>query len=89
MYRICKTDLVMMQARGKVHEIIHHALQEDTDVEWSVIKRKLMSNYRSTRSVIEASVKISKLSMNSEETVGEYLARAKTLIKLKLKDATA
>ena len=27
--------------------------------------------------------------MNSEETVGEYLARAKTLIKSKLKDATA
>ena len=33
MYRICKTDLVMMRARGKVHEIIHHALQEDADVE--------------------------------------------------------
>ena len=56
MYRICKTDLVMMQARGKVHEIIHHALQEDADIEWSVIKRKLTSNYRSTRSGIEASV---------------------------------
>ena len=27
--------------------------------------------------------------MNSEETVGEYLARAKTLVKSKLKDATA
>ena len=41
MYRIRKTDLVMMQARGKVHEIIHHVLQEDADVEWSAIKRKL------------------------------------------------
>ena len=89
MYRICKTDLVMMQARGKVHKIIHHMLQEDTDVEWSVFKRKLTSNYGSTRSGIEASVKISKLSMNSEETVGKYLARAKTLVKSKLKDATA
>ena len=88
MYRIRKTDLVMMRARGKVHEIIHHTLQEDADVEWSPIKRKLTSNYRSTRSGIEASVKISKLSMNSEETVGEYLTRAKTLIKSKLKDAT-
>ena len=37
MYRICKTDLVMLQSRGKVHKIIHHALQEDADVEWSVI----------------------------------------------------
>ena len=89
MYRICKTDLVVMRARGKVHKVIHHALQEDADVEWSAIKRKLTSNYRSSRSGIEASVKISKLSMNSEETVGEYLARAKTLVKSKLKDATA
>ena len=89
MYRICKTDLVMLQCRGKVHEIKHHALQEDADIEWSVIKRKLTSNYGSTRSRIEASVKISKLTMNSEETVGEYLTRAKTLVKSKLKDATS
>ena len=89
MYRICKTDLVMLQSRGKVHEIIHHALQEDTNVEWSAIKRKLISNYGSTQSGIEASVKISKISMNSEETVGKYLARAKTLVKSKLKDTTA
>ena len=64
-------------------------LQEDANVEWSAIKKKLTSNYESTRSGIEASVKISKLSMNSEETVGKYLARAKTLVKSKLKDATA
>ena len=48
MYRIYKTDLVMLQSRGKVHEIIHHVLQEDADVEWSAIKRKLTSNYGST-----------------------------------------
>ena len=89
MYRICKTDLVMMRARGKVHKIIHHTLQEDSDVEWSAIKRKLTSNYRSTQSGIEASVKISKLSMNSEETVGKYLTRARTLVKSKLKEVTA
>ena len=52
-----------------------------------MIKRKLTSNYGSARSGIEASVKFSKLTINSEETVGEYLARAKTLVKLKLKDA--
>ena len=89
MYRIHKTDLVVMRARGKVHKIIHHTLQEDADIEWSAIKRKLTSNYGSTQSGIEASVKISKLSMNSEETVGKYLTRAKTLVKSKLKDATA
>ena len=27
--------------------------------------------------------------MNSKETVGEYLARAKTLVKSKIKDATS
>ena len=43
----------------------------------------------STRNGIEESVKISKLNMNSEETVGEYLARAKTLVKSKIKDATS
>ena len=90
MYRIHKTDLVLLCSRGKVHEIIHHVLVEkDAEVEWSVIKRKLTSNYGSTRSGIEASVKISKLSMNSEETVGEYLTRAKTLVKSKIKDATS
>ena len=81
MYRICKTDLVLLRSRGEVHEIIHHTIVEDTDVEWLVIKKKLTSNYGSTRSRIEASVKILKLSMNSKETVGEYLTRAKTLVK--------
>ena len=89
MYRICKTDLVLLHSRGKVHEIIHHTIVEDTDMEWSVIKKKLTSNYGSTRSGIEASVKISKLSVNSEETVGKYLTRAKTLVKSKIKDATS
>ena len=55
-------------------------------MEWSDIKRKLMSNYGSTRSGTEASVKISKLSMTSEETVREYLARARTLVKSKIKN---
>ena len=89
MYRIHKTDLVLLHSRGKVHEIIHHPIAEDADIEWSVIKKKLTGNYGSTRSGIEASVKISKLSMNSEETVGEYLTRAKTLVKSKIKDATS
>ena len=89
MYRICKTDLVPLQSRGKVHEIVHHTIAEDADVKWSVIKKKLTSNYGSTRSRIEASAKIMKLSMNSKETLGKYLARAKTLVKSKIKDATS
>ena len=75
----------MLCSRGKAHEIISHAVAEDPDVEWSDIKRKLTSNYGSMQSRIKASVKISKLLMISDETVGEYLARARTLIKLKIK----
>ena len=67
-YRVCKRDLVLLCSRGKAHEIISHAVAEDPDMEWSDIKRKLTSNYGSTRSRIEASVKISKHSMTSEET---------------------
>ena len=77
MYRIHKTDLVLLRSRRKVHEIIYHAIAEDADVEWLVIKKKLTSNYGSTRNGIEAIVKILKLSMNSKETVGKYLTRAK------------
>ena len=65
MYRVCKTDLILLQSRGKAHKIISHAIAEDPDVEWLDIKRKLTSNYGSTRSGIKASVKISKLSMSS------------------------
>ena len=86
MYRVCKADLVLLCSREKAHEIISHMIAEDPDVEWSDIKRKLMSNYGSTQSRIEASVKISKLSMSSDKTVGEYLVRARTLIKSKLKN---
>ena len=85
MYRVCKTDLVLLHSRGKVHEIISHTIAEDADVEWSVIKRKLTSNYGSTRSGIEAIVKISKLSMTSEETVSEYLTRLKNISKIQNK----
>ena len=86
MYRVFKTDLVLLCPRGKAHEIISHAIAEDPDVKWLDIKRKLTSNYRSTRMGIEASVKISKLSMSSDKTVGEYLARARTLVKSKIKN---
>ena len=89
MYRICKTNLVLLHSTGKVHNIIHHAIAENVDMEWLVIKKKLTSNYGSTRSRIEGSVKILKLSMNNEETVGKYLTRAKTLVKSKIKDATS
>ena len=86
MYRVHKVHLMMLPLRGKAHKIISHAVSEDPDVEWLDIKRKLTNNYGATRSSIEAGVKITKLSMSSEETVGKYLAQARTLIKTKLKN---
>ena len=84
MYRVCKIDLLW--SGGKAHKIISHTIAEDLDVEWSDIRRKLTSNYGSTRSGIQASMKISKLSMSSDETVGEYLARARTQVKTEIKN---
>ena len=78
----------MLRTRGKAHEIISHVVAEDSDVKWSTISKKLVSNYRSTRGSIKANIKIAQLQMLEEETVGEYLARSRTLIKTKLKDHT-
>ena len=85
MYSIQRVNLVMLRTRGKAHEIISHAVAEDPDVEWSTISKKLISNYGTIKGNIEASVKITKLQMKEEETLGEYLAQARTLIKTKLK----
>ena len=76
----------MLRSRGKAHEIISHAVAEDPDVEWSKISKKLISNYGTIKGNIEANIKITKLQMNEDETIEEYLARARTLIKTKLKN---
>ena len=33
MYRVHKTDLMLLRSRGKAHEIISHAIAEDPDME--------------------------------------------------------
>ena len=66
MYRLHKVDLVMLQSRGKALEIISHTVAEDPDVKWSDINTKLTNNYGSTRSGIEASVKITKTLLKPE-----------------------
>ena len=71
-----------------MHEIINHTLEDDPDVEWSTIKQKLMSNYGSTKSRIDASLKLRDITMTDDETVGKYLAWARTLIKTKLRTTT-
>ena len=81
MYSVQRVNLIMLQTRGKAHEIISHAVAEDPDVEWSTISKKLISNYGTIKGNIKANVKITKLQMKDEETLGEYLARARTLIK--------
>ena len=75
----------MLRTISKEHEIISHTVAEDPDVEWSTISKKLISNYRATKGNIDANIKITQLEMKEEETVGEYLARYRTLIKTKLK----
>ena len=74
MYNVRRVNLVMLRTRGKAHEIVSHAVAEDPDVEWSTISKKLISNYGTIKGNIKASVKITKLQMNDDETLGEYLA---------------
>ena len=64
----------MLRTRVKAHEIISHAVAEDLDVEWSTISKKLISNYGTIKGNIEANVKITKLQMKDDKTLGEYLA---------------
>ena len=79
MYNVQRVNLMMLRSRGKAHKIISNAVAEDSDIEWSTISKKLISNYGTIKGNIEANVKLTKLQMN-EETLGEYLARARTLI---------
>ena len=74
LYRVCRVDLEMPRFRGKAHKIISHAVAEDLDIEWSMISKKLISNYGFTKSSIEANLKITKLQMLEEKMLGEYLA---------------
>ena len=88
LYRAHKVENVILQTRGKPQEIISHALEDDPDIEWSTIKRKLTSNYGSTKGRIDASLQLRGITMKEDETVGEYLVPARTLIKTKLRVPT-
>ena len=41
LYKICEVEIVMLWTRGKPHEIIGHALEDNPDVNWATIKKKL------------------------------------------------
>ena len=85
LYRILELKIVTLQTRGKPNKIITHAIEDDPKASWPIIKRKLISNYRVTKSRIDTGIQITKMTMKEGETVGEYLARARTLFKAKLK----
>ena len=84
LYNIPKIQIVLLQTRGKPHEIITQVIEDNPEAGWEGVKRKLTSNYGATKSRIDAAIQLKNIAMKENETVGEYLARARTLLKAKL-----
>ena len=83
-YNIPEIQMVLLRTRDKPHKIITHVIEDDPAAGWEGIKRKLTSNYGATKSRIDAGIQLKNLAMKEGETLGEYLARARTLFKAKL-----
>ena len=45
LYGIPKLEIVTLRTRGKPNEIIAHTIEDDSEADWPIIKRKLISNY--------------------------------------------
>ena len=84
-YSIPEIQMVLLRTRGKSHEVITHVIEDDPAAGWEGIKRKLTSNYGATKSRMDAGIQLKNMTMKENETLGEYLARARTLFKAKLK----
>ena len=84
-YNIPEIQIVLLRTRGKPHEIITHVIEDDPAAGWEGIKRKLTSNYSATKSRMDTGIQLKNMAMKENETLGEYLARARTLFKAKLK----
>ena len=84
-YNIPKIQIVLLRTRRKPHEIITHVIEDDPEAGWEGIKRKLTSNYGATKSRMDAGIQLKNMAMKEGETLGKYLARARTLFKAKLK----
>ena len=84
-YNIPEIQMVLLRTRGKPHEIITHVIEDDPATDWEGIKRKLTSNYGATKSRMDTGIQLKNMAMKENETLGEYLARARTLFKAKLK----
>ena len=65
-----------------------HAIEDNPETDWLVIRRKLISNYGATKSRIDTGIQITKMAMKEGKTIGEYLARTRTLFEAKLKFAS-
>ena len=87
-YNIPEIQMVLLRTRGKPHKIITHIIEDDPAAGWEGIKRKLTSNYGATKSRMDAGIQLKNMSMKEGETLGEYLARARTLFKAKQKVGT-
>ena len=83
LYSVRKVELALLRTLSRPYEILSHAVAEDADVEWSQIRTKLINNYSVTRGEIDAGIKLRNIKQLPDESVGEYCARAKTLIKAK------
>ena len=84
-YNIPEIQMVLLHTRGKPHKIITHVIEDDPTAGWEGTKRKLTSNYSMTKSRMDTGIQLKNMAMKEGETLGEYLARARTLFKAKLK----
>ena len=84
-YNIPEIQIMLLQTRSKPQEIITHIIEDDSEAGWEGIKRKLTSNYGATKSRMDAGIQLKNIFMKEGKTLGEYLARARTLFKGKLK----
>ena len=84
-YNIPEIQMVLLHTRGKPHEIITHVIEDDPAAGWEGIKRKLTTNYGATKSRMDTGIQLKNMAMKENETLGKYLARARTLFKAKLK----
>ena len=73
-YSIPEIQMVLLCTRGKPHEIIMHAIEDDPAAGWEGIKKKLTSNYGATKSRMDAGIQLKNMSMKEGETLGKYLA---------------
>ena len=73
-YSIPEIQMVLLRTRGKPHIIITHVIKDDPAAGWEGIKRKLTSNYGTTKSRMDAGIQLKNMTMKENETLGEYLA---------------